>query len=437
MTTGSWASAERRAHLDRLLADLDARALLVVAESSRDPRLAPFVGPGRLGAGLVVWPRGGVPRLGYLSPMERGEAARSGLDLLTPEQLDIERLVREGPPPEIFLSELLERALHLSGLAEGTVAITGSQPVGEIHAALDRLGRSGWQFVPGEGLVDELRKQKGEGDLVGIREAADATVAAFRHVAHLLATAEIDGEGRLYRGHLRLDSEPLTVGHLKQELALLFAGRGLEQPERNIVAPAEEGAVPHNTGSPERVLRAGESLVVDLFPKGRLYADCTRTFCVGEPPRALADAHALALEALEAAETAARPGVFGWDLQESTCKLFREAGWPTPIDHPGTIRGYVHGLGHGVGHELHELPSFRRHASEAHGTLAVGDVITLEPGLYEPLDAPDSPGEPGAEPVASDSERGWAVRIEDLYVVVEDGVENLTPMPRALDPREW
>ena len=100
------------------------------------------------------------------------------------------------------------------------------------------------------------------------------------------------------------------------------------------------------------------------------------------------------------------------------CDLFQDGGFPTPISHRGTQRGYVHGLGHGVGYEVHELPSFREHAPPAEGTLEEGDVLTLEPGLYEPED-------------------GWAVRLEDLYLVDTDGPVNLTPLPRDLDPRAW
>ena len=51
----------------------------------------------------------------------------------------------------------------------------------------------------------------------------------------------------------------------------------------------------------ERALGAGESLIVDLFPRGRMFADCTRTFCVGRPSEALASAHAAVREALAAA----------------------------------------------------------------------------------------------------------------------------------------
>jgi len=196
-----------------------------------------------------------------------------------------------------------------------------------------------------------------------------------------------------------------------------LARHGLSQPEGNIVAAAAEGAVPHNQGSSERELRAGESLVVDLYPRGALFADCTRTFCVGDAPEALRDAHAAVLAALEAAEAAAAPGVRGFGLQESTCRFLSGRGYSTALTHPGTLSGYVHGLGHGVGYELHEYPSFRKQAG-AEGVLGEGDVVTLEPGLYDPA-------------------AGWGVRIEDLYLIEQRGPRSLTLLPRDLDPRRW
>ena len=113
----------------------------------------------------------------------------------------------------------------------------------------------------------------------------------------------------------------------------------------------------------------------------------------------------------------ARPGMRGWEIQELVCARLGEAGYPTPISDHGTTRGYVHGLGHGIGFELHEYPSFKEEAGEE-GLLESGDVVTLEPGLYDP-------------------EAGWGVRIEDVFAVGDDGLERLTPLPDALDPRAW
>lgn len=415
--------------LDHELADRGCEALVVTASSARDPDLAPFVGPVHLGRAFLFLPRpsgspGGPPLLGYLTPMERDEAAATGLSLLIPEALEVERLAREVPEPGAFWSALLARALELAAIPPGRLALAGHLGAGHAAAFTRALGERGYSLIDGHEIVRRLRQRKGAPDLASIRRAAAGTVAAFRRVAEILAAAEpfaepitTPGSRRAGEG-LGVAGGPLTVGRLRGEIFAVLAAHGLEQPEGNIVAPAEEGAAPHSIGTNERVLRRGESLVVDLFPRERLFADCTRTFCVGEPPAELAAAHALVHEALEAARGAVRQGVRGWDLQEAVCRLFQEHGFKTPVSDPGTLEGYVHGLGHGIGYELHEAPSFRKEAG-VEGVLGAGDVITLEPGLYDPA-------------------AGWAVRLEDLVVVGEEGIaEDLTPLPYALDPREW
>jgi Xaa-Pro aminopeptidase len=62
-----------------------------------------------------------------------------------------------------------------------------------------------------------------------------------------------------------------------------------------------------------------------------------------------------------------------------------------------------------VGLEVHEAPRLS-HRSE--DVLAEGEVVTVEPGVY-------LPGELG-------------VRIEDLVVVTEGGIRNLSGLPKEL-----
>jgi Xaa-Pro aminopeptidase len=70
-----------------------------------------------------------------------------------------------------------------------------------------------------------------------------------------------------------------------------------------------------------------------------------------------------------------------------------------------------------VGFDLHEFPTFKK-ASGGEGVLREGDVFTLEPGLYDPAE-------------------GWGVRLEDLVYLSPEGLETLTPLPYAMDPRAW
>ena len=288
-----------------------------------------------------------------------------------------------------------------------------SPPWNQLAAASALLAREGFTFAAGEPIVALLRKTKTAAEVGEVRRAAQGTMAAFRRVVELLAAAEAVG------GELWLQGERLVVGRLTHEVAMTLAEQGLEQPEGGICAPGREGAVPHSSGTPERVLRPRESLVVDLYPRGAFFADCTRTFCVGEPPEALGRAHARVLEALELARSQVAAGLPGWRLQENVCRHFSRAGYPTPLDEDDqAMRGYVHGLGHGVGLDLHEYPFFREKDYEGEGILGHGDVFTLEPGLYEP-------------------DEGWAVRLEDLFWLGPAGLENLTPLPYLMDPRAW
>lgn len=386
-------------------------ALLVLARSSQDPDLAPFVGDVHLGESQLVVPHQGEACLAYQTAMERDEAAATGLRLVTPEQMDLSRWQHLPAEPGDVMAWVAERSLEAAGVSPGRVALAGHGQAGIIQAAAEALARKGWIWVPGNPIVLAVRKKKTAAEVAAIRVAAEGVMEAMRRVAARLAAATVR------EGELWLEGERLTVGRLRSEIGQGFAARGLEQPKGNIVAPGDEGAVPHSAGTNERVLQADEPVVVDVYPRGTMFADCTRVFCVGEPAPALRRAHGLVLEALQRSHQRARPGVRGWDLQEEVCALFGSEGFPTPIADPNTTRGYVHNLGHGVGFDLHEQPVFRK-VSGAEGVLREGDVFTLEPGLYEPAE-------------------GYGVRLEDLVHLGEGGPENLTPLPYALDPRAW
>ncbi len=382
-----------------------------MATGSRDPDLAPFVGRAHLGPSLLIAPAGAPPKLGYLTAMERDEAAGTNLERLSPEQLGVEELTRRlGSGAELWV-EVIAAGLEHAGVAPGKVGLAGRFPAGTVHAACSRLAERGWAFEPAHELLLELRRTKTPNELAEIREVAAAAGEAMRAVAAALASSEPGGAG------LELDGRPLTAGRLRRRIAAALAAHGMEQPDGNILAAGADAGVPHTQGGSDRVLRPGEALVVDLFPRGLLYADCTRTLCVGRPPAELARAHALVERALSEARGGAVAGRPACDLQRAACELFEEAGYPTPISHPGTTRGYVHGLGHGVGFELHEKPSFRV-GSDPRGELAEGDVFTLEPGLYDPA-------------------AGWGVRLEDLCHLGAAGLEVLTPLPYDLDPEAW
>jgi Xaa-Pro aminopeptidase len=416
--------------------DARADALLVIGSSSRDPDLLPFTGSARLDDCFVVVRADGAHWLGYHSPIEREEAASTGVALLDPSMLEASAPIRGGDRPGARLARSVGIALRRTKVAGRRIALAGRYPNGELAQAMARLRREGYGFESGHAAMLRLRRTKSPAELDEMREVAAVTCDAIRRVAAILAAAgpgdpsrrragsagnRKSGKGRAGRtqgGELAWRGEPLTVGVLRREVAATFAAAGLDEPEGNLIAPGREGAVPHNTGHPGTVLRCGESLIVDLFPRRRLHADCTRTFCVGAPAAELRAAHEAVLAALALAGELARPGARGFSIQQEVCRAFEARGHATVLSDRATTTGYVHGLGHGVGFEVHELPHFRSGGVPDEGTLERYDVFTLEPGLYDP----------GA---------GHAVRLEDLCRLGPEGLERLTPLPYDLDPRAW
>jgi Xaa-Pro aminopeptidase len=402
---------ESLARLHRLLDAAGADGLVVVAESSRDADLAPFVGGAHLSESFVVAAAGRRPVLGYLTDMEREEAAGTGLEVLEPATLGVSRLRAAGRSPGEIWRHAIDAAWAELGLGRGAWLVAGHPAAGIPMALCSQPPAGGGDWRSGNEVTRRWRKFKPPQWRARMAAPAAGVCAALRAVARVLAAAQT----RV--GELWWEGGALTVGRLRRVVNLELAALDLWQPYGNILASGAAAAAPHTQGSSDHVLLAGEPLVVDLYPRGELYADCTRTFCVGEPPAAFVAAHAAVREALEESHRRCRPGARGWDLQAQACDLFEGRGYPTLRQSPDTRVGYVHGLGHGVGFELHEDPSFRQHAGEE-GLLEVGDLLTLEPGLY-------------------DAAAGYGVRLEDLCYLSAEGIENLTPLPTSWDPGDW
>jgi Xaa-Pro aminopeptidase len=177
--------------------------------------------------------------------------------------------------------------------------------------------------------------------------------------------------------------------------------RGASGPSfPSIVASAEHGALPHAEPR-DAEIRPGVLVTLDLGARLDGYcSDCTRTWATGELDDDLVEMYDLVLRAQQAALDAVRPGPTGREIDAVARDL---------ITAKGHGEHFGHGLGHGVGLEVHEAPRLARSAGD---TLAAGNVVTVEPGVYVP-------GRGG-------------VRIEDLVVVTETGRDVLSGAVKAL-----
>ena len=302
-------------------------------------------------------------------------------------------------------------AAWLDDLGVDSVATPDRFPLGPA----DRLREHEVAVAPdADDVVTEVRARKTPAETDHIREAQRANEAAMRAAEAILREAEIVDAGAIdaevpvggdNADVLVHDGAVLTSERVKTEIeaTLLERGYGLDE---TIVACGADAADPHNRGSGP--LEADEPIIVDVFPRDKstkYHADMTRTFVVGDPDATLREWFDLTRDAVDAALDAIEPGVTGAAVHDAVCDVYEDAGLPTLRSDPTAETGFIHSTGHGVGLDVHELP---RVAPDG-GELRSGNVITVEPGLYDP-----SVG---------------GVRIEDLILVTDDGYENLTEYP--------
>jgi len=296
--------------------------------------------------------------------------------------------------------ELASRAAAAMGVRE---AITDPDfPV----AIADRLRADGLALWP-DPSVTARRRVKSGAELQGMRRAQAAAEAGMRAVAALLRAAEADGD------RLVLGDEAVTSESVRDVLREACRRHGAPAPPDVIVASAWQG-YSHDPGSGP--LPANLPIAVDVWPRDEVsgcWADMTRTFVVGEIDDVVRAKEQLVRDALESAREAVRPGVTGRELHALACDVFEAAGWRTQRTGPGDDldEGFQFSLGHGVGLSVHEDPSV---GIAGHDPFVAGDVIALEPGLY-------------------DRETG-EVRFEDLILVTEEGSQTLTSYPYDLTP---
>ena len=340
------------------------------------------------------------------SPLERGRLQRvlPDAELLDYFALGYKELVEGGMSFVEAGREAEARAVQQIGIDEAIVP-------GDFPLALgDRLRKDGVVLTIDDAAVDLRRRAKTPAELDGIRAAQQAAEAGMTAACELLARALPGADG------LQLDGEPLLAEDVRAALRAASAEHGAPCPPDVIVASVWQGNG-HEPGTGP--LPAGLPIQIDIWPRDEAsscWADMARTFVVGEPApehaELITDQARLSRSALEQAQAAVRPGITGRELFDAACDSFESAGYATQRTAPGDEEGFQFSLGHGVGLEVHEAPSV---GLAGHDPLVVGDVIAIEPGLW--------------------NRRVGGVTFEDLVLVTENGCELLTRFPYDLAPQ--
>ncbi len=400
-----------KSDLDRLMAGRGFDAIVVTGAAKENHALHYLTNGAMVTHATVIRKRDAPPVL-ICNPMERDEAAKSGLETVTTADLDLPALIKETG--SYFEAELrmLSNAFERYGV-RGTVSFYGVSDPGQAFMMLSRLGG----MLPGvtvtgeteTTIFDEAYATKDADEMAAIKLVAEHTNRVMGETVEFIRGHTVS-DGRL----IKEGGEPLTVGDVKRFVRARLLVYELEDRRETIFAIGRDAGVPHSRGEDGDQLVLGRSIIFDLFPRtlgGGYFHDMTRTFCLGHAPPEVQAAYEQVMDAFNGVMEAAKVGGKTGDLQDLTCEILERYGHKTPRSHPGTTEGYVHSVGHGLGLQIHSRP---RLSSVAQDTIEVGQVFTIEPGLYYP-------------------EGGFGVRIEDtVYVAGDDTIRSLTPFPKDL-----
>jgi Xaa-Pro dipeptidase len=270
---------------------------------------------------------------------------------------------------------------------QGNASVVGWQKEGLPKVIADTVadGVHVETWVPVDDLLATMHKRKDADEVALLRRSIQADLAAYTAVQMVIAPGV-------------------------NELEVLSAGQ--------VAAYAEVSEVIHHGGdyqcgsfggtARDREIEAGELYIIDAHSTYRGYwADLCRTWVVGGDPT---DLQASVFEhlagVLSDVPNMAKPGGSATEFWHMLDARIRE--------HPHCSKdGLVHHAGHGVGLRPHEAPDLNR---DREGVFEVGDVFSCEPGAYS-------------------EELRVGFRLENTFLVTDDGVENLSEYPLEIVPR--
>jgi Xaa-Pro aminopeptidase len=254
-----------------------------------------------------------------------------------------------------------------------------------------RAGASSLDWKPGKDRVERLRMVKDAGEVAQIRDAIRMAERAFA----------------MLQAMVRADDDEKGLTDALEQFVRRAGARGTSFPP--IVAVGPRAALPHAPPTHKKIAESG-FVLIDWGASGPLYkSDLTRVLVTHNNsafrgPKSdedrLLEVYGVVLQAQQAAIRLLRAGVKASAVDAEARKVIADAGY-------GDY--FTHSLGHGFGLQIHEAP-FLRGGNDL--VLEAGMVVTVEPGIYLP---------------------DWGgVRIEDDVLIIPDGCEILSRLPRDL-----
>ena len=251
---------------------------------------------------------------------------------------------------------------------------------GLILKALDDVS-----LVPGASkLLGTQRAVKLPYELELMNEAQKITDLAFEHILDYI-------------------SPDRTEADIALELEYFMRSNGADGIAfETIAVSGGASSLPHGVPSRNKLSRG--FLTMDFGAKYKGYcSDMTRTVSIGKPTEEMAKVYNTVLEAQLTALAGIHEGLLCRDADALARNIISGKGYG---------KNFGHSLGHGVGLYIHEEPRVSPSAP-ADSRLEVGNVVTVEPGIY--------------------LEGRFGCRIEDMIAIEPDGnIRNFTKSPKEL-----
>jgi Xaa-Pro aminopeptidase len=257
-------------------------------------------------------------------------------------------------------------------------------------------------------LLDPMRKVKDSAELELIRKNCKNTAIAHRKAMEFT---------RPHHHEYQVEAE----------IEFWFRHGGADDlAYSSIVAGGNNATVLHYKTNRDP-LRDGDLLLIDAGGEMDLYAsDITRTFPVnGKFTPAQKRIYEIVLRSQKAAIEMVKPGVKFHDIHKRTVEVLVQGLMDIGLLH-GSLEEivkdrknyasfYPHNTSHWIGLDVHDCGDYFC-ADGSSISLEVGNMLTIEPGIYISADRTD----------VLEEYRGIGIRIEDDVIVTEKGCEVLT-----------
>lgn len=259
-------------------------------------------------------------------------------------------------------------------------------------------------------IIRNLRMVKSPYEISAVGRAAEMGDRMFAQVPFMLRHAETETDLAL-----RLEAFYRSQGHpgivrtrafnMECFYGHVLAGKNAAVPSASPGPTGGTGTGPfYSQGAGFGRIIPHEPVLVDYTSGVDGYiSDQARTFSIGKLPEHLIHAHQVMIEVQDAITRNARPGVRAGDLYAQALELIKShrlekgfMGYPDPVPF----------VAHGIGLELDEWPIIGQNSSTI---LQEGMVFALEPKMIFPGQG--------------------VVGIENVFVVISDGVKKLNQFP--------